>query len=213
MLKSGEIVSTEIGDLTIVRIIGKGKSGYSYLAERGKEFVVYKLMHYEHCPYYHFRDNKVKLEEQAYKILSGLDICIPEMLVCNHNENYLIKKYIEGLLVPEYFEKYPGDEIILLQLFNMANKLKMHNLNIDYFPSNFVISKNKLYYIDYEVNPYSFEWSLENWGIYYWANFKGMAEYNKTGEWKFINISADSGIPIKEGFEEKARYWNSKYSK
>lgn len=211
MLKSGEIITTGIGPLTIIKNIGKGKSGYSYLADAGNDIVVFKLMHSEPCPYYHFSDNKVKLEEQAFGVLSKLNIPIPELLFCNSERNYLIKTYIEGLPAPDFFLDNAPSEVILKQLFSISTKLKRNNLNIDYFPSNFVISSNQLYYIDYEVNPYSFEWSLENWGIYYWANYKGMAEYNKTGEWKHINESAESGLPIKTGFEQKVQLWNSKY--
>ena len=211
MLARGEIITTDIGPITIIKKIGKGKSGYSYLAETGSDFVVFKLMHYEPCPYYQFSDNKVKLEEHSYKILSELNIPVPELLSCNYERNYLVKKYIKGLPAPEYFNKNAPSEVILEQLFGISKQLKNNNLNIDYFPSNFVIDDDRLYYIDYEVNPYSYEWSLENWGIYYWANYKGMAEYNRTGEWIHINERADSGLPIKKGFEQRVQSWNSKY--
>ena len=43
------------------------------------------------------------------------------------------------------------------------------HLNIDYYPTNFVVNCGKLYYIDYECNAYSDEWNFENWGIKYWS--------------------------------------------
>jgi hypothetical protein len=50
----------------------------------------------------------------------------------------------------------------------IAEKAKAAGLNIDYFPSNFIDSHGKLYYIDYECNAYMDEWSFDNWGIKYW---------------------------------------------
>ena len=50
----------------------------------------------------------------------------------------------------------------------MASLAKDKGLNIDYYPTNFVIQDGLLYYIDYECNQYMDEWSLENWGIKCW---------------------------------------------
>lgn len=51
----------------------------------------------------------------------------------------------------------------------MCGKLYPLNLNIDYFPTNFVVQNGKIYYIDYECNNYMEEWNFENWGIKYWS--------------------------------------------
>jgi hypothetical protein len=51
----------------------------------------------------------------------------------------------------------------------MAAQAKAAGLNIDYFPTNFVISGGLLWYIDYECNDYMEEWNFENWGIRYWS--------------------------------------------
>lgn len=40
-------------------------------------------------------------------------------------------------------------------------------INIDYFPTNFVVQDGEIYYIDYEDNHYMEEWNFENWGIKY----------------------------------------------
>jgi hypothetical protein len=50
-------------------------------------------------------------------------------------------------------------------------------LNIDYFPTNFVVQDEKLYYIDYECNGYMEQWNFENWGIKYWSKSKEFLEY------------------------------------
>ena len=42
------------------------------------------------------------------------------------------------------------DDEYIIQVSEMAELAKRHGLNIDYFPTNFVIQNEKLYYIDYE---------------------------------------------------------------
>ena len=55
------------------------------------------------------------------------------------------------------------------QVGEMAAKAKAAGLNIDYFPTNFVVREGLLWYIDYECNEYMDQWSFENWGIRYWS--------------------------------------------
>ena len=40
----------------ILKLLGKGKGGYSYLAEDGEQTVVVKQIHHESCDYYQFGD-------------------------------------------------------------------------------------------------------------------------------------------------------------
>ena len=71
----------------------------------------------------------------------------------------------------------------LVQMKEMCKILNAANTNIDYFPTNFVIQEEKLYYIDYECNDYMEEWNFENWGIKYWSKtaefLKYVTEHNK----------------------------------
>ncbi|MDP4176152.1 MAG: hypothetical protein Q8933_19385 [Bacteroidota bacterium] len=194
-------------NISIIKPLGKGKSGYSYLAEMENRLVVYKLMHNEPCPYYSFKDNKVKLEVKAYEILKQIGIRIPRLISYDEDKAYLIKEYIEGKNGIEWLAFEAMDEEIISELFEMSFRLKGNKLNIDYFPPNFVIGQDGLYYIDYEVNPYDERWSLEKWGLYFWANRKGMAEYHKDGNWMHIIEDPDNGLPPKEPFEKTIKDW------
>ena len=60
---------------------------------------------------------------------------------------------------PEYLE----------QMQSMCEKLYAANLNIDYYPTNFVVQEGILYYIDYECNQYMQQWDFEHWGCKYWS--------------------------------------------
>ena len=58
-----------------------------------------------------------------------------------------------------------------------AQKVYDKGLNIDYFPTNFVVQDGEVYYIDYECNNYMDEWNFENWGVKYWSKTKEFMEY------------------------------------
>ncbi len=206
-----ETVETSLGQVTLLGRLGKGKSGYSFLSWLNGRFVVLKRMHNEPCPYYTFPDNKVQMEVQAYQKLQQLGIPVPELLWFDAEQNCLVKEYIEGASGHHWLSWGEADESVIEQLFSISNRLRAHGLNIDYFPANFVIARGRLYYVDYEINPYSDAWSLDQWGIYYWANQAGMAEYARSRDWRGINENASSGIPIKAPFEEKVRKWKAKF--
>jgi hypothetical protein len=59
-------------------------------------------------------------------------------------------------------------ETYLGQVKDMCGLLYSNGLNIDYYPTNFVVEQDRLYYVDYECNPYSDQWNFENWGKQYW---------------------------------------------
>jgi len=203
---------TSISSFFIRKKLGKGKSGYSYLAESGNQYFVLKFMHNEPCPYYEFGDNnKVSLEINAYHKLKECGILLPELIDHDVEKNYLVKEYIEGIAACELIAGDKITEPIIKQLFKMYCLVKNAGLNIDYFPTNFILRGSRLFYIDYECNPYNPEWDLLNWGIYYWANTEGFREYLSTGDILFINESPETGIPVKKPFEEEVSVWIKKY--
>ena len=187
---------TSLGNLLLKKELGKGKSGYSYLATLDNQSFVLKLMHNEPCPYYHFGDNKVIMELNAHRKLTSSGIGIPKMLDYDPGRKYIVKDYIDGIVASQLIAENKINDSILEQLFEMFRLAKKMNLNIDYFPTNFVWQNNQLFYIDYECNPYNPKWDLPNWGIYYWTNTEGFKNYLSTGDVLQINESIESGIPI-----------------
>ena len=181
-------------NIEILRRLGKGKSGVSYLARYKNKKVVYKEMHDESVPYYRFEKPKIELEIAAYHTLKKQKIAIPRLI--SYCKDYLIKEYIEGkTLTEQLVEKKLNDELFFMAL-SWEKTLKKNNMNIDYFPSNFVMNNHTLYYIDYELNPYTEQWNFRNWGIYYWLNGEGFKKFLATNDAKYINEN-EQGIPVK----------------
>ena len=51
-----DILTVDGADYQVVRLLGKGKGGYSYLTEGPEGQVVVKQIHHEKCDYYQFGD-------------------------------------------------------------------------------------------------------------------------------------------------------------
>ena len=152
----------------VVKLLGKGKGGYSYLAQRdGKQYVV-KQIHHEPCSYYTF-GNKIEAEQNDYRRLTDARIRIPKMIDLDAENERIVKEYINGETIFDMVKNGCSVEAYLPQVREMATLAKNAGLNIDYFPTNFVVQDGLLYYIDYECNGYMEEWSFENWGVKYWS--------------------------------------------
>lgn len=162
----------------IMGLLGKGKGGYSYLVSDGMNRFVLKKIHHEPCEYYRF-GNKVEAEINDYKRLSAIGIRLPAMLDIDMKREHILKEYIEGETILELVmedKMVPG---YFTQIHEMAKLLFQSNMNIDYFPTNFVVQDEKLYYIDFECNDYSEEWNFENWGKKYWIKSPELLDYVK----------------------------------
>ncbi len=165
-------------DYRILRLLGHGKGGYSYLVEADGRQAVLKQIHHEPCDYYAF-GNKIEAERHDLERLRHAGIRIPEVIAIDEVNERVVKEYIEGKTVFELIRDGGSAEPYLGQAREMAAQAKAAGLNIDYFPTNFVIRGGLIWYIDYECNDYMEEWNFENWGIRYWSRTPEFTEYLK----------------------------------
>ena len=171
-----EEISVNDRKFKIIKLLGHGKGGYSYLVTDGNNEYVLKQIHHEPCDYYNF-GNKIESEINDYKRLKKIGISMPEMIDVDLKNERILKEYINGDTIFEYVARNEVKEDYINQIKNMCRILYAANTNIDYFPTNFVVQDDKLYYIDYECNDYMEEWNFENWGIKYWSLTKEFLEY------------------------------------
>ena len=151
----------------IICLLGKGKGGYSDLAEQDGQRVVVKQIHHEPCDYYSF-GNKIEAELRDYERLQKAGIRIPRMHTVDIEAERIVKDYIDGPTVMELLNSGTSVEPYLPQVRDMASKAMAAGLNIDYYPTNFVVHDGLLWYVDYECNDYSEQWDFEHWGMQYW---------------------------------------------
>ncbi len=164
----------------VVKLLGKGKGGYSYLARDGRKEYVLKQIHHEPCDYYQF-GNKIEAEVNDYNRLKAIGIKIPVMIDVDREKERILKEYIGGDTIYELVLQDRMKAAYMDQLHHMCELLYAAHTNIDYFPTNFVVQNEEVYYIDFECNDYMDEWNFENWGVKYWSKtpeFIRMAENN-----------------------------------
>ena len=162
----------------ILRLLGHGKGGYSYLAEGEGRQVVVKQIHHEPCDYYTFGD-KIEAERRDYERLKEASIRIPQMLAIDMDAERIVKECIEGPTIFELVRDGTSVAPYLPQVREMAAKSKAAGLNIDWFSTNFVVQDGLIWYVDYECNAYMDEWSFENWGVRYWSRTPEFEAYLK----------------------------------
>ncbi|MGN1406419.1 MAG: GNAT family N-acetyltransferase [Erysipelotrichaceae bacterium] len=162
-----QTISVNNNDYHIIRLLGKGKGGYSYLALKDNQKYVLKQIHHEPCDYYSF-SNKIESEYNDYQRLINTGLLMPRMIDIDFENERIIKEYIEGPSISTLVKKKLMKDVYYSQINETADILKKHNLNIDYYPTNFIVLNDLLYYIDYECNTYMEEYSYQVWGRQYW---------------------------------------------
>ena len=162
----------------VLRFLGKGKGGYSYLVTEGVGRYTLKKIHHEPCEYYTFGD-KLGSELRDYERLRAVGLPLPELLEVDREQEIILKEYIDG---PSIYELVRKGEMIpdyYHQVRAMCAKLYPVGLNIDYFPTNFIVQEGKLFYIDYECNEYMERWDFDHWGNDYWWKSPVFLDYER----------------------------------
>ena len=136
-----------------IRLLGKGKGGYSYLVTDGTNQYVIKQIHHEPCDYYTFGD-KLASELRDYEKLRAIGIPMPRLLEVDHAQERILKEFIDGDTIDRIVLQDQMQQVFYDQILSMCSSLYAANTNIDYYPTNFVVRDGILYYIDYERNDY-----------------------------------------------------------
>lgn len=160
----------------VLRLLGKGKGGYSYLVTDGAGEYVLKQIHHEPCDYYQFGD-KLASELRDYGRLYDIGIPMPKLLEVDREQERILKEFIPGNTIDQLIREDRMEDGYFRQMEDMCRLLYPANTNIDYFPTNFVVCGGKVYYVDFECNDYMAEWNFENWGSKYWWKSEAFCTY------------------------------------
>ena len=163
-------------EFEVLRLLGKGKGGYSYLVTDGEKRFVLKQIHHEPCDYYQF-GNKLESELRDYARLQAIGVPMPALLETDVPQERILKEFIDGETIFELVRQERMQESYFEQMRALCSTLYAANTNIDYFPTNFVVQDGRLFYIDYECNNYMEQWDFEHWGIKYWSKTPEFMEY------------------------------------
>ena len=176
-----ETLSVNGKSYRVLRLLGHGKGGYSYLVTDGEGQYTLKQIHHEPCSYYQFSD-KLQSELNDYETLRRVGIPMPALLAADRENERILKEYIEGKRIDELVLQDAMRPEYFAQIRAMCGLLYPAGLNIDYFPTNFIVRDGLLYYIDYECNGYMSQWDFENWGSKYWSKTEEFMKYAEERE-------------------------------
>lgn len=163
-------------EYAVLRLLGKGKGGYTRLAERDGARYALKQIHHEPCDYYAFGD-KLCAELGDYERLRKLAVPLPALLDVDRGAERLLKEYIPGKTVYRLVLESALEPWHLEQAGALSRALREAGLNLDWFPTNFIPHNGTLYYVDYECNGYMEAWSFEKWGMLYWSRTEQFDAY------------------------------------
>lgn len=192
-------------DYEVIKQLGKGKTGISYLVKKSENYFVLKVMNQNVMDY----EKQLEIfrgEKSCYERMSKIGNGIPKLFEFNEEKKYLIKEYIEGTCANELaaigYQKEGGlTDFHFQKIFDMHKRFKEIGIHVDYFPTNFIYtSDNEIYCIDYECYDYNQEWDFVEWGIYYWLNQEGIKELNEKGVTEKLN-KPGTYKPFDEPFE------------
>ena len=88
-----DIMTVNGREFRVIRLLGKGKGGYSWLVTDGRTEYVLKQIHHEPCSYYQFGD-KLASELRDYARLEEIGIPMPVLLDVDREQERILKEYI-----------------------------------------------------------------------------------------------------------------------
>lgn len=160
-------------EYTVIRPLPEGKTGLSWIVTDGQKQYVLKESYGDLIT----AEEQTRRQKLNYHQLEKAGIRIPALVDVDYARNRILKEYIDGDNVFELVLRRGLDDSIVLQLYDMSEKAESAGCNIDYFPTNFVLKDGQLWYVDYDTDPYTEEWNLENWGIRYWSRTPDLELY------------------------------------
>ena len=104
---------------------------------------------------------------------------MPALIDVDTKKERILKEFIAGDTIYELVLQDRMKQTFVDQVRSMCALLYAAHTNIDYFPTNFVVQEEEIYYIDFECNDYMEEWNFENWGIKYWSKTPEFLQYVK----------------------------------
>ena len=171
-----EVLTVNGREYAVLRLLGKGKGGYTWLAQRDGTQYALKQIHHEPCGYYQFGD-KLAAELGDYEKLSALGVPIPRLLDADRERELLLKELLPGETIYRLVLRGAVEPWQQEQVRALSWALRAAGWNIDWSPTNFMCRDGVLYYVDYECNPYLEQWSFESWGARYWSRTPELDAY------------------------------------
>lgn len=120
-MKIPENIEVNGKNFSIKKLLGKGKGGYSYLAEKDGKNYTLKQIHHEPCDYFQF-GNKIEAESRDYQRLLEAGINIPKLYEIDFEKEIVLKDFIDGEDIVSLVKNNRMKDEYLSQAREMAKK-------------------------------------------------------------------------------------------
>ncbi|MEE1296408.1 MAG: protein kinase [Bifidobacterium sp.] len=114
-----------------------------------------------------------------YRRLCELGVRVPAMLDVDIENERILKESVSGPTVLELVMTGQMQDTYLDQVRAAADRLTRKHIGIDWFPANFVVHDEKLYYVDYQCDDYDESRDFEHVGMPYWTKGQLLEDYVK----------------------------------
>lgn len=161
------------------RLVGQGEHSYTFqVSDHDIPTRRYSLKQMVYTPgKLHRVGQHVREDIEDYRRLCELGIRVPGMMDVDIERERILKEYIQG---PSVYELVMADQMqpeYVEQARTMAGQLRRHHIDIDWFPSNFVVNDGKLFYVDYHCHDYDETRDFERVGLPYWSKGPELLAY------------------------------------
>jgi len=168
-----EVIKIGNQEYLIMRILGTKKGIDHYLSTDNKG--LYVILEKENATKEE-AETFVKNEVESYKVLSEIGIKIPKLKCSDQKQGLVVREYIEGVPASNHIFNCELKADHLDQIRDMSITAERNNICLDYFPTNYVIRRDKVNYVSYEWYPYNKEYSFDNKIKQYWLNSNSVVD-------------------------------------
>lgn len=163
---------------TIIRVMGEYKGFSLYVAlHDGKPYILKEFQNAE----------QVLDCKRKHDVLKSTGIHVPRLIEYDDKKYICVEQYISGLQASDYIMQGTLDSCYLDQIKTIAMKCEKQGIALDYYPTNFIIHKDKLLYVGCEYFELTDLNYYEKKGLIFWMNAPALIAGIATRKMKEIN--------------------------
>lgn len=120
-------------------------------------------------------DSRMKFQNALNLYKSAVNL--PKYFIADKKTGYLVKEYLDGVLMSDYILDHDFDENIYKQIFLSSYMAKVAKLSLNYDLDAWMLVGDKLYYVDDFCDKYNSDHDFVKDGMTKWFFTKDLAKY------------------------------------
>lgn len=158
-LKKRDQIKIDNDEYTVIRVIKEREDRKIYVVTDQKN--MYQAVIFK-------QKNKVEEKISNYNHLVELNICVPKIIKVDKKQGIILKEYLEGTIASVLILRGELEGDYLEQVRDMAEKAETADWCLDYFPTNYICSGKRIYYLKNDIIKYQENRCFDNLVHKYW---------------------------------------------